>query len=53
MILVECFGPILFALDKAIETAIKESFWNLTFLEEGVGVKEKRPRDVSQDKIDN
>ena len=53
MILGGCFGPSPFALDKAIQITIIGSFWNLTFLEEGVGVKEKRPRDVSQDKIDN
>ena len=43
-ILVGCFAASPFALDKAIETTIKGLFWNLTFLEEGVGVKEKHPR---------
>ena len=42
MILGACSGPGPFALDMAIETMIRESFWNLTFLEEGVGVYEKQ-----------
>ena len=33
-----CLGPGLFALDMAIDTTIRGSFWNLMFLEEGVGV---------------
>ena len=30
-----CFGPGLFALDMAIDTTIRGSFWNLMFLQEG------------------
>ena len=37
MILGACFGLGPFALDTAIETTIRGSFWNLTFLEEGGG----------------
>ena len=35
MILGACSGPGPFALDTAMETTIRESFWNLTFLKEG------------------
>ena len=35
MILGACFGLAPFAVDTAIETTIRGSFWNLTFLEEG------------------
>ena len=47
-----CFGLGLFALHTAIKTTITGSVWNLTFLEEGGRVQEKRCRDVSADKID-
>ena len=53
MILGACFGPGPFALDTAIDTTTRGSFWNLTFSKRRVGVKKKRPRDVSPDKIDN
>ena len=45
-----CFGPGPFALDTAIETMIRESFWNFMFLEERVGVQKKCPSNVSSDK---
>ena len=35
MILGACFGLGPSTLDTAIETTIRGSFWNLTFLEEG------------------
>ena len=51
----ECLDLGPFALDTAIETTIRGSFWSLTFLEDeggGVEVQEKCPRDVSLDIID-
>ena len=43
-----CFGPGLFALDTSVDTTIRGSFWNLTFLEEwGRGLGEKSVNESS------
>ena len=36
-----CLGLGQFALDTAIETTIRGSFWSLTFLREGIGGPEE------------
>ena len=51
MILGACFGPGPFALDIAVKTTIRESFWTWHFSRRGIGIQEKCPRNVSLDKI--
>ena len=52
IILGACFGLGPFALDTAIETTIRGSFWNLTFLEEGDrGPEETSPKSISESSL--